>query len=242
MFKSDLHTHTVISGHAYSSLLENINHCVEKRIKILGTSEHAPSMPGAPHKWYFGNMKVLPRYINGVMLLKGCEVNILNPSGEIDLEEEQYRHLDYMIASLHEPVFSPNFSKIETTSAILNAINRNKKIEILGHLGNPNYSIDYKTIVEEAKKKDIMVEINSSSLSGNSRIGSYDNCKIIARLCKEIGTKVILNSDAHFASSIGEFEKGIALLKDIGMPDELIMNEPEKLINHFKNKGTLLDI
>lgn len=242
MYKSDLHTHTVISGHAYSSLLENVNHCVEKGIKILGTSEHAPSMPGAPHKWYFGNMKVLPRYIKGVMILKGCEVNILNPSGEIDLEDEQYKHLDYMIASLHEPVFSPSFSEIETTSAILNAINRNKKIEIIGHLGNPNYSIDYKAIVEEAKKKDIMIEINSSSLSGSSRPGSYDNCKAIAKLCKEIGTKVILNSDAHFSSYIGEFNKGISLLKEVGMPEELIMNEPEKLINHLKNKGALNDL
>ena len=29
----------------------------ENGIKILGTSEHAPSMPGAPHYWYFGNLK-----------------------------------------------------------------------------------------------------------------------------------------------------------------------------------------
>lgn len=242
MFKSDLHTHTVVSGHAYSSLIENINHCAEKGIEVLGTSDHAPSMPGAPHKWYFGNMKVLPRYINGVLLLKGCEVNILNPSGDIDLEEEQYKHLDYMIASLHEPVFNPSYSKLETTSAILNAINRNKKIEILGHLGNPNYSIDYKTIVEEAKKNDIIIEINSSSLGGKTRVGSYDNCKTIAKLCKEIGTKVILNSDAHFALSIGDFDKGIELLKEVGMPRELIMNEPEKLIEHLKNKGALDDI
>lgn len=242
MFKSDLHTHTIISGHAYSSLLENINYCAKKGIEVLGTSEHAPSMPGAPHKWYFGNMKILPRYVNGILLLKGCEVNILNVSGDIDLEEDQYKHLDYMIASLHEPVFNPNLSKLEITSAILNAMNRFNKIEILGHLGNPNYSIDYRTIVEEAKKKDIIIEINNSSLSGGSRIGSNVNCKTIANLCKEIGTKVILSSDAHFATSVGNFDKAIELIEDVGMPKELIMNEPKKLISHLKNKGALTDL
>lgn len=242
MFKSDLHTHTIISGHAYSTLTENINHCKTNGIEILGTSEHAPTMPGAPHAWYFGNMKILPRYINDVLILRGCEVNILNPIGDIDLSEEQYKYLDYMIASLHEPIFSPTYNKLETTSAILNALNRHKKIEILGHLGNPNYSINYEAIVEEAKKKNIMIEINSSSLSGSSRVGSYDNCKKIASLCKEIGTKVILNSDAHYHDYIGKFDKGIELLKSIDMPESLIMNEPKKLIAHLKSKGSLSDI
>lgn len=242
MFKSDLHTHTIISGHAYTTLLENVSHCSKQGIKILGTSEHAPSMPGAPHKWYFGNLKVLPRYINDVMILKGCEVNILNSSGDIDLEEDQIKHLDYMIASLHEPVISPSLSELETTSAILNAMNRHKKIEILGHLGNPNYNIDYKTIIEEAKRKDILIEINNSSLAGSSRPGSEKNCKDIARLCKEIGAKVILSSDAHFSSYIGNFDKAIELLKSVDMPEELIMNEPSKLINHLKSKGALSDI
>lgn len=56
-YLSDLHTHSIVSGQAYTTLLENINYCAEKGIKVLGTSEHAPSMPGAPHYWYFGNFK-----------------------------------------------------------------------------------------------------------------------------------------------------------------------------------------
>lgn len=39
-FLSDLHTHSIVSGHGYSTLLENINYCKENGIKILGTSEH----------------------------------------------------------------------------------------------------------------------------------------------------------------------------------------------------------
>ena len=240
-YLSDLHTHSIVSGHAYTTLLENINYCAEKGIKILGTSEHAPSMPGAPHYWYFGNMKVVPRVINGVTILRGCEANILDIDGSLDMTDESSRNLDYMIASFHEPVFKPK-SKEENTAAILNVMDKYDKVEILGHLGNPNYELDYEAIVKKAKEKNIMIEINNSSLLGSSRVGSDVNCKKVALLCREIGTKVILTSDAHINTCIGVFNKGIELLEEIQMPKELIMNDPEKLIAHLKSKGRLSDL
>ena len=240
-YLSDLHTHSIVSGHAYSTLLENINYCAKKGIKILGTSEHAPTMPGAPHYWYFGNMKVVPRVINGVTILRGCEANILDIDGSLDMTDESSRNLDYMIASFHEPVFKPK-SKEENTEAILNVMDKYDKVEILGHLGNPNYELDYEAIVKKAKEKNIMIEINNSSLLGSSRVGSDVNCKKVALLCREIGTKVILTSDSHINTCIGVFNKGIELLEEIQMPKELVMNDPEKLIAHLKSKGRLSDL
>ena len=240
-YLSDLHTHSIVSGHAYSTLLENINYCAEKGIKILGTSEHAPTMPGAPHYWYFGNMKVVPRVINGVTILRGCEANILDIDGSLDMTDESSRNLDYMIASFHEPVFKPK-SKEENTAAILNVMDKYDKVEILGHLGNPNYELDYEAIVKKAKEKNIMIEINNSSLLGSSRVGSDVNCKKVALLCREIGTKVILTSDSHINTCIGVFNNGIELLEEIQMPKELVMNDPEKLIAHLKSKGRLSDL
>ena len=218
-YLSDLHTHSIVSGHAYTTLLENINYCAEKGIKILGTSEHAPSMPGAPHYWYFGNMKVVPRVINGVTILRGCEANILDIDGSLDMTDESSRNIDYMIASFHEPVFKPK-SKEENTAAILNVMDKYDKVEILGHLGNPNYELDYEAIVKKAKEKNIMIEINNSSLLGSSRVGSDVNCKKVALLCREIGTKVILTSDSHINTCIGVFNKGIELLEEIQMPNK----------------------
>lgn len=240
-YLSDLHTHTIISGHAYSTLLENIDFCNKNGIKVLGTAEHAPSMPGAPNRWYFGNMKVLPRIINGVIILRGCEANILDTDGNIDLTEHDALNLDYLIASFHEPVFEPS-SIQENTKAILNVIDKHSKIEILGHLGNPVYDLDYNSIIKKCKEKNIMIEINNSSLLGNSRKGSNLNCEKIALLCKEYGVKIILTSDAHICFDIGNFSKGIELVKKINFPEELIMNDPEKLISHLKSKGRLSDL
>lgn len=240
-YLSDLHTHTIVSGHAYTTLLENISYCKENGIKILGTSEHGPAMPNAPHRWYFGNMKVIPRIINDVIILKGCEANILDIEGNIDLAEEDSKFLDYMIASFHEPVFKPT-NKKDNTQAFINCVNKNPKVEILGHIGNPAYELDYDLIVKFAKEKDIMIEINNSSVLGKSRAGSDINCKKVAKLCKEYETKLILTSDSHIAFTIGHFEESIKLLKCINFPEELIMNEPKKLLAHFKNKGKLLDV
>lgn len=238
---SDLHTHTIVSGHAYNTLFENINYCAENNIKILGTSEHGPKMPNAPHIWYFENMRIIPRVINGVTLLKGCEANILSVNGELDVSDHYARYLDYLIASFHEPIFK-SLSIEDNTTAMLNAIDFNPKVEIVGHLGNPCYDIDYEAIVKKVKEKNIMLEINNTSITGSSRKGSKGNCKDIAKLCMKHGAKIILTSDSHICFTIGKYDAALEMLKSIDFPEELIMNDPDKLITHLKSKGRLSDL
>ena len=231
-FSSDLHTHTIVSGHAYTTLLENIDFCSKNGIKVLGTSEHGPLMPGAPHEWYFGNLKVLPRVINGVIVLKGCEANITDTNGTLDIGNFESKFLDYIIASFHEPVF-PSRNIEENTQAMINAIDKNKKVKIVGHLGNPSYDLDYEAIIKKAKEKDIMIEINNSSILGKSRVGSKPNCTTIAELCKKHSARIILTSDSHICFTIGQFDASIQLLKSIDFPVELIMNDPDKLLKYL---------
>ena len=53
----DLHTHTIASGHAFSTLKENIDEAKKKGLRILGTSDHANSMPGAPDDFFLKTIK-----------------------------------------------------------------------------------------------------------------------------------------------------------------------------------------
>ena len=53
----DLHTHTIASGHAYSTLQENIDQAKKKGLKVLGTSDHYRLIPGTAHPFYFRNLK-----------------------------------------------------------------------------------------------------------------------------------------------------------------------------------------
>ncbi|MBB6716118.1 phosphatase [Clostridium gasigenes] len=238
-YLSDLHTHTIVSGHAYSTLIENVKQCSEKGMKILGVSDHGPTMPGAPHTWYFHNLRVLPRVINNVIILRGCESNILSVEGDLDIGD--HPSLDYLIASLHEVCFKPK-TKEENTNAVLNVLDRYSSIQILGHIGNPSYELDFDKILKKAKDKDVMIEINNSSLLGNSRKGSDIICKNIALLCKKYGVKIILSSDSHFCTTIGVFDNAIKMLREIEMPEELIMNAPSKLLAQLHSKGKALDL
>ena len=47
----DLHTHSLAAGHAYSTLLENIDAALAVGIRYLGMSEHGPISPGGPHEF-----------------------------------------------------------------------------------------------------------------------------------------------------------------------------------------------
>lgn len=236
----DVHTHTIVSGHAYSTLLENAKYASEIGLKVLGTTEHGPNMPDAPHIWHFGNYSVLPRKIYGVTMLHGCEANIVDYDGNIDIPEMIAEKLDIMIASLHEPCIAQGTIE-ENTQALLNVMD-NPNVHILGHIGNPQYPIHEEEVVKKAKEKNILIEINNSSFK-TSRKGSEPNCIRIAGLCMKYGAKVILGTDSHVCFTIGNFDKAALIVEDMGMPEELIMNTDEtKIIEYLKEKGRLKDI
>ena len=59
-FKLDVHTHTVASGHAYSTIDENVRYASEQGFELVGISDHAPKMPGGTHNFYFLNLRIIP--------------------------------------------------------------------------------------------------------------------------------------------------------------------------------------
>ena len=235
----DTHTHTIASGHAYNTLFENVKEASEYGIKVLATTDHGPKMPGGPHIFHFGNMRVLPRELYGVILLHGCEANIIDFEGNLDIPEIIQTRLDIIIASLHDVCLRPG-TRDENTAAFLKAMD-NPYIDIIGHSGNPAFPIWEEEVVKKAKEKDLLMEINNGSFG--SRKGSEDNCFGIASLCKKYGVKIVLGSDSHTCLQIGRFEKAEILLKKVEMPEALIMNTQEdKILRYLKNKGKLLDI
>ncbi|MEG1943049.1 MAG: phosphatase, partial [Angelakisella sp.] len=52
----DTHTHTTACGHAYSTVLENIDYAASIGHRFLALTEHCPAMPNCPNNWYFANL------------------------------------------------------------------------------------------------------------------------------------------------------------------------------------------
>ena len=103
-FLVDTHSHTIASGHAYSTITEMAEAAAAKGLKALALTEHAPEMPGTCGLFYFQNLDVVPRMQKGIRLLMGAEVNIMDPDGTIDLPENTCRDLDIVVASVHRAV------------------------------------------------------------------------------------------------------------------------------------------
>lgn len=232
----DLHCHTNFGGHAYSTVKENIDAANSIGLKYLGISEHGIKMPGGPHEFFFHNLKVIPRQVGEVKILRGMEANILDFDGSLDLDDDTARKLDYAIASLHNPCIAPG-TKEENTRALLNAMD-NQKVKIIGHPDDSRYEIDYDLIVKKASEKNILLEVNNSSLNPNSsRKGADKNYIEMFKYCKKYNARVIFGSDSHICYSIGKFENCEKLIKEVGFPEELVINYWEdQIIEFFKIK------
>ena len=230
----DLHTHSLAAGHAYSTLLENIDAALAVGIRYLGMSEHGPISPGGPHEFFFSNYKVIPREydreeVSGrvvpvtggrLHLLCGVEANICDTDGKLDLEERYLQKMDYALASIHPFAFTAG-SRKENTLASVRAF-QNPYVKILGHPDDGRFPLDYEELVREANPR-------------SSRQGGRENIIELLKTCMKYEQPVIMGTDSHMCFAIGKFAETEQLMRELDFPTELVLNyAPEnihKLIN-----------
>jgi putative hydrolase len=232
---ADLHIHTISSGHAYSTIMENVRAAADKGLAMIAITDHGPAMPGGPHAYHFGNMRIIPEELFGVRILKGVEANIIDRDGNLDLPEERLRGLDIVLAGLHT-VCSPSGSVEENTQMMINGM-KNPWVDVIVHPGNPEYLVDAEMIVKAAIEYDVAIEINNSSLN-MSRVGSKPNCENIACMAKQYGAKIMVGTDSHFSLAIGDFTKALDLLKQCGIsPDAVLNTSVEGVMRHLNRRS-----
>lgn len=223
----DTHTHTLASGHAYSTISEMAKSASEKGLELLAITEHAPMMPGSCQQIYFSNLVVVPRQMYGVELMLGTELNILDYDGHIDLNNFILDRLDLRIASLHTPCIHPG-SVEENTNAIIGAI-KNPRIDIIGHPDDATYPLDLEKIVYTAKEYKTLLEVNNNSLNPQgARKNARGNILTMLSYCKKLGVPVIMNSDSHVFSDVARHDFSDSVIAEADFPEELIVNRSVK--------------
>jgi putative hydrolase len=232
----DTHTHSLASGHAYSTVEENVRWAAEKGLEVIALTDHAPGMKETTGHAYFANLHVLPQELHGVRVLRGIELNILDFDGTVDMDEQVLSRLDIAIASLHVPCIAPG-SKKENTAALVKVM-ENPYVDIIGHPGDPRYDVDYKEVFRQAQQTGTLLEINNASLiPGGFREGSQENIKMLLRMCMDAGQPVVLGSDAHFYTGIGDFSYALALLDEVDFPKELVLNTNPQRFFALRKRG-----
>lgn len=220
----DTHTHTLAVDHAYSTLSENVAAAKAKGLAAIAMTEHSPSMPGAPSWLHFMSVGILPPEIDGIAIIRGIEVNIMDNDGTLDFLDRYLKRLEWVIASMHTTNLTP--STVENHTKAWLSVAKNPLVDVIGHCGDPRYTFDHEAVLPAFKECGKIVEINSHSF--NARPGSYENCVEVAKLCAKLRIPVVASSDAHHASGIGNVAKSLELLESIGFPEELVLNADEE--------------
>ena len=230
----DVHTHTIASGHAFSTIQEMAQAAADKGLKLLGITEHSPGIPGSCAPIYFRNLYIVPRNMYGIELMLGAEINILDTEGNLDFDEHYLNMLDIRIAGIHSLCYTPGTLE-ENTQGMINAI-ANPYIHIISHPGAGTAKMLFEPIVQAAKEHHTLLEINNSSLRpSRHKVEARPNNLEILRLCKQYEVPVILGSDAHISFDIATYDFALELVNEAEFPEELIINTDVKKFKDYLN-------
>jgi len=231
----DLHTHSVLSKHGFSSLTENIEYAKRKGLKYYGISDHQNDEKGVgAHIYAFHNLRVLPKYVDDLRLLKGIECNMLE-DGTIDKSGQMMSVFDYVICSLHGYMYKDQGYEKNTENYL--KVLDDEDVLILGHIEDNRTPCDFEKVIKKAKELHKLVEFNNSSLGETSpREKVKENMLIMLDLCKKYNQPIIINSDAHVCYDVGETSRVDELIKESNFPINMILNYNEDLINEYLKK------
>jgi putative hydrolase len=219
---ADTHMHTIASTHAYSTLQEMVHAAAGKGLYAVAITDHGVNIPGAPGTWYFHNLRVVPHTIEGVLVLRGEETNIIDYEGNTDLDLKDFQSLDWVIASIHDVCMPEERPTIEAVTNLWLQIAKNPNINVIGHSGLVEYPYDYEAVIPEFGRNGKLVELNEGTFLVRKK--SVSNCKTIMELCKKHNVPIVVNTDSHFSTQVGCFENSLKLLDELDFPEELVIN------------------
>lgn len=221
-FELDIHTHTIVSGHAYGTIREMAQAAADKGLKLLGFAEHGPGIPGACDPIYFAALEHAPRQAYGVELVYGCEINVLE-GGKLSLPERYMGMIDYGVVGIHQNCYVNQGVEANTENLI--ACMRHPRVFLVSHPDDDHTPLDYEKLVAAAKEYHVALEVNNSSLwKQDRRLNCVRNYETMLALCARRGVPIVVDSDAHDSLEVGELDLARDLLERVGFPEELILN------------------
>jgi DNA polymerase (family 10) len=153
-----------------------------------------------------------------IRVFTGIEVDIL-ADGALDLDDEVLAEMDVVIASVHTRF---DQSREETTARVLKAI-ENPYVRILGHptgrllLRREPFALDLGAVLRRAAELGVAVEHNAAP----ERLDLNDRD---LRLAKELGCRIVINSDSHDARNLGKMDYGIRQLRRAWLGPQDVLN------------------
>jgi DNA polymerase (family 10) len=222
--RGDVHMHTTASdGHnSIREMAEAAVACGYRYIAITDHSKNLAMTNGLDDKRaleHIGRIREVDDAMKGkIRVFAGIEVDIL-ADGALDLSDEVLAQMEVVIASVHTRF---ELGREEMTARVLRAI-ENPYVRILGHptgrllLRREPFALDMGAVLRRAAELGVAVEHNAAP----ERLDLNDHD---LRLAREMGCKIVINSDSHDARNLGRMEYGLRQLRRAWLTAKDVLN------------------
>jgi len=215
--RGDLHMHTEATD-GRNTIREMAEAAMARGLAYIAITDHSKNLAmtnGLDDKRAMAHIKrirevdaELQKEHKGKMrVLAGIEVDIL-ADGSLDLADETLAEMDIVVASVHSHFNQP---VEEMTARVLRAI-ENPYVRILGHptgrlvLKREAFQIHLGQVLRRAAELGVAVEHNAAPARS-------DLNDLNLRLAKELGCKIVVDTDAHATSELDQMRYGITQLR-----------------------------
>jgi DNA polymerase (family 10) len=207
--RGDLHAHTTLSD-GRNTLAEMAEAGRARGYAYMAITDHSASHGFGDHVtaerlWQrIEEVREWNKGKRGFHLLAGSEINI-GLDGALDYPDDLVEALDWVVASVHT---SFSIAPAAMTERVLAAI-ENPDVDCIGHLTGrligrrEPYGVDVEAVAEAAARTGTMLEINGNP---NRR----DLSEHHARLAREAGATIVLNTDAHGVDTLDNMAYAVA--------------------------------
>jgi DNA polymerase (family 10) len=141
--------------------------------------------------------------VEGIRIFKSLEVDILK-DGSLDMPDEILAGLDLVLVSVHSFM---DMGRTEMTDRVLRAL-EHSEVDILAHPTGrilnrrTPFQMDVEAVLQAAAEHQVAVELNAHP----QRLDLHDRH---VRRAKELGVKVVINTDAHSIQDLNLMTYGV---------------------------------
>jgi DNA polymerase (family 10) len=221
--RADLHMHTTRSD-GRDSIEDMVRAARGRGYRYVAITEHskALAMAGgfdeARVRKSVAEIETARRAFDDIEILHGLEVDIL-ADGALDLGDEALALLDWVIVSLHSRLDQPG---PVVTDRVLRAI-EHPMVCVMGHPSGrlmpqrPPAAIDFERVFERAATLGVAMEINAQP-------DRLDLSDVNARLARDKGVKLVIDTDAHSTGQLDSMHFGVFVARRAGLTTDDVLN------------------
>ena len=221
--KGDLHMHTTESD-GRESLETMVAAAKARGLEYIAITDHSQSLSmanGLDETRAMANAERIRSHSKtqkGITVLAGIECDIL-ADGSMDLSDDCLASLDIVVASIHSALTQ---DEREMTARVIKAI-EHPSVDIIGHLTarmllrREGTKVNVEKVIDAARVNGVALEINSQP-------HRLDLCDSHARLARDRGVKLIIDSDAHYVEALDYPRWGVMTARRAWVTKDDVMN------------------